>query len=361
MNSARAILVVAALALLGTAWAQGHKGSGRRLLNPVYEEVNHFAGPDTPAFRYKTAPNPAQYTSDLKVRSERPWAEVYHREPDWVNAHGSTKVDTWEGAKFQHRAGKGYQETKFYSGKRAFEVNRNTEVNVNFPETDIKVAGGQPIHVESEVHITPPIANETIVASSGDGPQYRNEWAVNAGSSMSGHGRRRSLLAWARHLLNPVYEEVNHFAGPDTPAFRYKTAPNPAQYTSDLKVRSERPWAEVYHREPDWVNAHGSTKVDTWEGAKFQHRAGKGYQETKFYSGKRAFEVNRNTEVNVNFPETDIKVAGGQPIHVESEVHITPPIANETIVASSGDGPQYRNEWAVNAGSSMSGHGRRRN
>jgi len=169
---------------------------------------------------------------------------------------------------------------------------------------------------------------------------------------------RHLLAANGRHLLNPVYEEVNHFAGPDTPAFRYKTAPNPAQYSSDLTVRSEKPWAEVYHKERDWVNAEGKTKVDTWEGAKFQHRAGKGYQETKFYSGKRAFEVNRQAEVNVNFPETDIRVAGGQPIHVDQEVHVTPPIANETIAVATGDGPQYRNEWAVNVGSSMSGHGR---
>ena len=32
---------------------------------------------------------------------------MYHRERDWVNAQGATKVDTWEGAKFNYRANSG--------------------------------------------------------------------------------------------------------------------------------------------------------------------------------------------------------------------------------------------------------------
>jgi len=191
----RQLAVAAAVSLLVIAQAAAQHSGRRHLLNPIYEESNKFVGPDKPAFKYKNNPSPASYTSDLKVRSEKPYVDIYHKEPaNKVEAKGSTKVDTWEGAKFNYKSGKGGSEWKFNSGKRAFEVNHNTEYTVNFPETDIKVGGGQPILVDHQVAVTPPIANETAVFTSGDGPSYKNEWAVNVGSNMGGghvHGRRR--------------------------------------------------------------------------------------------------------------------------------------------------------------------------
>jgi len=182
------------------------------------------------------------------------------------------------------------------------------------------------------------------------------------GSTQGGHGRRRSLLSFlGRHLLNPIYQESNKFVGPDTPSFRYKTNPSPASYKTDLKVRSEHPWATVEHKEKDWFNAKSSTKLDTWEGAKFNYKAGKGQSAYKFDSGKRAFEFKNKDQYDVNFPDTDIKIAGGQPILVDQKVAVTGPIANETIAFATGDGPTYDNKWAVNVGSTQGGHGRRKN
>ena len=171
--------------------------------------------------------------------------------------------------------------------------------------------------------------------------------------------RRRSLLSFlGRHLLNPIYAEANKFVGPDTPSFRYKTNPSPARYNTDLKVRSEHPWADVYHKEKDWVNAKAATKVDTWEGAKFAYKAGKGASEYKFNSGKRAFEVKNKEEYKVNFPETDIKIAGGQPILVDQKAEVYGATANETINFATGDGPKFDNKWEVNVGSTQFGSGR---
>jgi len=358
----RQLAVAAAVSLLVIAQAAAQH-SGRHLLNPVYEETNKVVGPEKPAFKYKSAPSPASYESDLKVRSEKPYVDIYHKEPaNKVEAKGSTKVDTWEGAKFTYKSGKGGSEYKFSSGKRAFEVNHKQSYQVNFPETDIKVGGGQPLQVDHRVTVTPPIANTTAVFTSGDGPSYKNTWEVNVPSNAGPKHRRRNLLAWlGRHLLNPVYEETNKVVGPEKPAFKYKSAPSPASYESDLKVRSEKPYVDIYHKEPaNKVEAKGSTKVDTWEGAKFTYKSGKGGSEYKFSSGKRAFEVNHKQSYQVNFPETDIKVGGGQPLQVDHRVTVTPPIANTTAVFTSGDGPSYKNTWEVNVPSNAGPKHRRR-
>lgn len=146
-------------------------------------------GPATPAFKYSSNPSPASHTSDMKVTSQKPWADITHKESDLVTASGGTKVDTWEGAKFAYKAGKGGAEHKFNSGKRAFEVGHKSEYNVNFAQTNAAVAGGQPLAVSHNSALTAPIANETLGATSGDGPTFKNDWAVNVGSTMSGHGR----------------------------------------------------------------------------------------------------------------------------------------------------------------------------
>jgi hypothetical protein len=126
-----------------------------------------------------------------QVRSEKPWVDIYNREKDWVNAKGSTKVDTWEGAKLDYRAqtGKG-SELKFNSGKRAFQVERKSRVDVNFPQTAVVVAGGDTLNVDQKVEVYGAGANETIAFATGNGPTYANNWAVNAGSTNTvGHGR----------------------------------------------------------------------------------------------------------------------------------------------------------------------------
>jgi len=196
----RAILVIAALALLGTASAYRQDGTGRQLLSPIYSERNKVTGPETPAFRYRTKPDSASVKSDVKVRSEHPWASVDHYEYDWVNANGTTKVDTWEGAKFNYKAGKGGagrdfvrsgQQYNFNSGKRSFFVNNQQEYNVNFPDTDVKIAGGQPLAVDTAFAVYPPNANQQVEFKTGDGPKVNNEWYVNAGPTMAGAGRRR--------------------------------------------------------------------------------------------------------------------------------------------------------------------------
>ena len=129
--------------------------------------------------------------SSPQVRSEKPWVDIYNREKDWVNAKGSTKVDTWEGAKLDYRAqtGKG-SELKFNSGKRAFQVERKSRVDVNFPQTAVVVAGGDTLNVDQKVEVYGAGANETIAFATGNGPTYANNWAVNAGSTNTvGHGR----------------------------------------------------------------------------------------------------------------------------------------------------------------------------
>ncbi len=125
-----------------------------------------------------------------QVRSEKPYVDIYHREQDWVNAKGSTKVDTWEGAKYEYKAatGKG-SEFKFNSGKRAFQVENKRRVDVNFPETAVVVDGGATLNVDQNVAVYGAGANETSTFATGNGPSFANAWTVDVGPTNTiGHG-----------------------------------------------------------------------------------------------------------------------------------------------------------------------------
>ncbi len=128
-----------------------------------------------------------------QVRSDKPWVDIYHRERDWVNSKGATKVDTWEGAKYEYKAasGKG-AEFKFNSGKRAFQVESRGRTDVNFPETAVIVDGGATLNVDHKVEVYGAGANETSAFASGNGPAFANAWEVNVGPTNTiGHGTGR--------------------------------------------------------------------------------------------------------------------------------------------------------------------------
>lgn len=134
-------------------------------------------------------PLPNTFTSQQQqVRSEKPSVFVEEKQGPVYTGEGQTDIQTWEGVKVEHVADKKGTAFKLDTGKRAFEVNNYQKHTVQFPQTNIQVAGGEPFTARTDVLIEAEPKSK-VEFTTGDGPAFRNVWNITANQALLSRGR----------------------------------------------------------------------------------------------------------------------------------------------------------------------------